>query len=86
MMPSCSSPSLSSRAEQSIPLLATPRIEAFLSASPLAGMTAPIGANTAFMPVRAFGAPHTTSSSPSRVSTVHTRSRSAFGCCLASRT
>src|SRR5580693_8553592 len=39
------------------------------------------------MPVRAFGAPHTTcTGSPVPVSTMQTRSRSAFGCCLASTT
>ena len=36
------------------------------------------------MPVRAFGAPHTTcTGSPAPVSTMQTRSRSAFGCCFA---
>src|ERR1700723_1693112 len=39
------------------------------------------------MPVRAFGAPPTPcTGSPEPVSTMHTRSRSAFGCCLASTT
>jgi hypothetical protein len=39
------------------------------------------------MPVRAFGAPHTTwIGSPEPVSTMQTRSRSAFGCCFASIT
>jgi hypothetical protein len=36
------------------------------------------------MPVRAFGAPQTTcTGSPEPVSTMQTRSRSAFGCCSA---
>src|SRR5215472_15688293 len=53
----------------------------------LPGMKAPGGANTPFMPVRAFGAPHTTwIGLPSPVSTMHTRNRSAFGCGLASTT
>ena len=51
----------------------------------LPGMKAPGGTNTPFMPARAFGAPHTTcTGSPVPVSTMHTRSRSAFGCCFAS--
>ena len=69
-----------------MPLLSTPRIAAFFSTSPVAGITEPIGANTPFMPVRALGAPQTTSSTPSLVSTVQRRSRSAFGCWRASRT
>ena len=46
----------------------------------------PGAANTAFMPVRALGAPHTTVTVPSPVSTVQTRSLSAFGCCSAAVT
>ena len=86
MMPLWSSPSFSSRAEHSMPTLATPRIVAFFRTSPETGMTEPSGAKMALIPVRALGAPQTTSNTPSLVSTVHTRSRSAFGCCFASRT
>ena len=86
MIPSCSSPSLSSRIEHSMPTLATPRIVAFFKTSPETGMIEPSGANTAFMPVRALGAPQTTSNTPCLVSTVHSRSRSALGCWRASRT
>ena len=47
----------------------------------------PGGENTDVMPVRAFGAPHTTwIGLPSPASTMQTRRRSAFGCCLASST
>ena len=53
----------------------------------LPGMKAPGGAKTPFIPARAFGAPQTTwIGSPVPVSTMQTRSRSAFGCCLASAT
>ena len=79
-IPSCSSDSPSSRSEHSIPLLSTPRIFDFLSFVPVAGMTQPARANTPFMPVRALGAPHTTSKrSPPPTSTVQTRRRSALG-------
>ena len=61
-------------------------ITALFSTSPEAGMTEPSGANTAFMPVRALGAPQTTSKTPCLVSTVHRRSLSALGCWRASRT
>ena len=54
---------------------------------PVPGMKAPGAAKTAFMPVRAFGAPQTTDNSvPSPTSTLQARSRSAFGCCTASTT
>ena len=41
--------------------------------------------NTLVSPARAFGAPHTTctGASPLPVSTMHTRKRSALGCCSA---
>ena len=85
-MPSWSSPSPISRMLSSIPLLATPRISPTFSTAPVAGITLPGGANTASIPVRAFGAPHTTDTGPSPASTEHTRSRSALGCCTASIT
>ena len=69
-----------------MPALRTPRISPTFSVIPLPGMTAPGGANTAFIPVRAFGAPHTTDTSASPASTRQTRSRSALGCCTASIT
>ena len=53
----------------------------------LPGMKVPGGENTETMPVRAFGAPQTTcTGEPCPVSTMQTRSRSAFGCCFASIT
>ena len=65
-----------------MPRLSTPRIVPTPSVMSLPGMKVPGGANTPFMPVRAFGAPHTTcTGSPAPVSTMQTRSRSAFGCC-----
>ena len=52
----------------------------------LPGMKAPGGENTPFMPARALGAPHTTwIGLPSPVSTMQTRSRSAFGMLLRPR-
>ena len=61
MIPAWSSPSSSSRAEHSMPLLSTPRIVTRFRTSPVPGMVVPTGANTAFMPARTLGAPHTTS-------------------------
>ena len=69
-----------------MPALRTPRISPTFSVMPVPGMNVPGGANTPFMPVRAFGAPQTTRTVSLPVSTVHTRSRSAFGCCTASIT
>ncbi len=45
-----------------------------------AGHVAPTGANTPFIPARAFGAPHTTWSRSLPVSTSQTLSLSALGC------
>ena len=53
---------------------------------PVPGMKLPGAANTAFIPLRAFGAPHTTETILSPVSTLQARSRSAFGCGTASIT
>src|SRR5215813_6852876 len=87
MMPSWSSEICSSNSDTSMPRLSTSRILPTPSVRFLPGMNAPGGANTPFMPVRALGAPHTTwIGLPSPVSTMHTRSRSAFGCGLASTT
>src|SRR5690349_19469467 len=87
MMPSWSSEICSSNSETSMPRLSTSRILPTPSVTFLPGMNAPGGANTPFMPLRAFGAPQTTwIGLPSPVSTMQTRSRSAFGCCLASTT
>src|SRR5215469_5664173 len=70
-----------------MPRLSTSRILPTPKVMFLPGMNAPTGANTPFMPVRAFGAPHTTwIGLPSPASTMHTRSRSALGCGLASTT
>jgi hypothetical protein len=70
-----------------MPWLSTPRIFPTPSVMFLPGMKVPGGANTPIMPVRAFGAPHTTwIGLPPPVSTMHTRSRSAFGCCSAEMT
>src|SRR5262249_18943855 len=84
MMPSWSSESCSSNSDTSMPRLSTPRILPTPSVMSLPGMKAPGGTNTPFMPVRALGAPHTTcTGSPAPVSTMHTRRRSALGCCSA---
>ncbi len=61
-MPTCSSESPSSRAEQSMPFEIAPRIFRFSSLSP-PGSVLPAGANGYFLPAVTFGAPHTTSSS-----------------------
>src|SRR5215472_1978704 len=87
MMPSWSSDICSSNSDTSMPRLSTSRILPTPSVMFLPGMNAPTGANTPLIPVRAFGAPHTTwIGLPSPVSTMHTRSRSALGCGLASVT
>ena len=83
-MPSWSSEICNSNSDTSIPRLSTPRILPMPSVMFLPGMKAPGGTKTPFMPARAFGAPHTTwTGSPAPVSTMHTRRRSAFGCCSA---
>ena len=69
-----------------MPALWTPRISPTFRVMPVPGMKAPAAANTAFMPVLAFGAPQTTDTMPSPVSTLQARRRSAFGCCTASIT
>ncbi len=80
-MPSWSSEICNSNSDTSMPRLSTPRILPTPSVMFLPGMKAPGGTNTPFMPARALGAPHTTcTGSPAPVSTMHTRSRSAFGC------
>src|SRR6516225_3197247 len=87
MMPSWSSEICNSNSDTSMPRLSTSRIFPIPSVRFLPGMKAPTGANTPFMSVRALGAPHTTwTGLPSPVSTMHTRSRSALGCGLASTT
>src|SRR6516225_10130345 len=87
MMPSWSSEICSSNSDTSMPRLSTSRILPMPSVMFLPGMNAPGGANTPFMPVRAFGAPHTTwIGVPSPASTMQTRSRSALGCGFASMT
>ena len=47
-----------------MPREATPRIVLSFSTAPVFGMRTPAGPNTPFMPARAFGAPHTTCTSP----------------------
>ena len=71
-----------------MPLETMPRTGRFSSVMPLPGMKVPSGANTATMPARAFGAPHTTSTGglPLAISTCTTRRRSALGWGLASTT
>src|SRR5215510_10391125 len=87
MMPSWSSEISSSASDSSMPRLSTPRMVPTPRVMFLPGMNEPGVENTPFMPVRALGAPHTTcTGSPLPVSTRHTRSRSALGCCLASTT
>mmetsp|Transcript_37514 Transcript_37514/g.87439 ORF Transcript_37514/g.87439 Transcript_37514/m.87439 type:complete len:561 (+) Transcript_37514:3391-5073(+) len=88
--PPWSSLSLSSRAEHSMPKLSTPRslptpILKGLPSSP-GGSSAPTVASGTLMPARAFGAPQTIcrGSAPPAL-TLHTRSLSALGCCVASR-
>ena len=85
MMPAWSSPSSSSAAEHSMPLLSTPRIRAGFSGSPVAGMIAPTGANTAFMPACTLGAPHTTSATSLPVSTRQTLQPLGIGMAAARR-
>ena len=71
----------------SMPRLSTPRILPTPSVMFLPGMNEPGGENTPIIPARALGAPQTTcTGSPLPVSTMHTRSRSAFGCCSAETT
>ena len=87
MMPSCSSPSRSSRIEHNMPRDSTPRMVPIFNSAPVAGMIVPGLANTAFMPACAFGAPQTTcTGSPAPVSTMHSRNLSAFGCFSAETT
>ncbi len=86
MMPSWSSESSSSRSDTSMPLETTPRTGRASSVILVPGMYVPTPANTPIMPVLALGAPHTTSTTPEPVSTLHTFSRSAFGCGLHSST
>ena len=87
--PPWSSLSCSSRAEHSMPWLSTPRSLPSLITNGLpssaGGSSAPTRAQGTLMPARAFGAPHTMFSSvPCPASTLHTRRRSASGCCTAS--
>ncbi len=86
MMPAASAESSSSAAEHIIPFDTTPRTGFFSSVIFEPGMYVPSGANTPTSPARAFGAPHTTSSSgaPFSTSTWMTCSLSAFGCLPAS--
>ncbi len=73
-----------------MPIDSTPRMLDFLiSMPPRPGTVVPGNASTPFMPARALGAPHTICKVSLPVSTVHTRSRSAFGCgtaCVTSTT
>ena len=69
-----------------MPALCTPRISPTFRVMPVPGMKAPGAAKTAFMPVRALGAPQTTETMPSPASTLQARRRSALGCCTASIT
>ena len=82
-MPSCSSDSPSSRSEHTMPRDSTPRIFAgFSSMRPPVWpsiSSAPTRAKAIFCPAATFGAPQTTVSLPSPVSTVASRRRSALG-------
>ena len=62
-----------------MPREATPRITVSFSTAPVRGMTVPAGAKTPFIPGARSGAPQTTWTCPSPVSTRQTLSRSAFG-------
>src|ERR1700716_2783980 len=68
-----------------MPRLSTPRMVPTPSVMFLPGMKVPGAENTLTRPARAFGAPQTTCTGapPSPVSTMHTRKRSALGCCSA---
>ena len=81
-MPSASPPTSSSETERIIPSEATPRSFALRSFSP-PGIRAPGWATATVWPAATLGAPQTIVRSPSPVSTVQTRSRSALGCCSA---
>ena len=85
-MPSWSSEISSSRSDTSMPAETTPRTGRASSVMPVPGMKLPSGANTPIMPDLALGAPHTTSTMPLPVSTLHTFRRSALGCGFASST
>ncbi len=79
--PSASPPSSSSETERIIPSEATPRSFALRSFSP-PGIRAPGWATATVWPAATLGAPQTIVRSPSPVSTLQTRSRSAFGMLL----
>ncbi len=78
-MPAESSPISSSVAERIIPSDSTPRSFALPSFCP-PGIVAPGSATGTVWPAATLGAPQTIVRSPSPVSTVQTRSRSASGC------
>src|SRR5579863_4110031 len=69
-----------------MPFDSTPRMTPLARVIFLPGIYVPTGEKTPFMPVRAFGAPQTTCTGPWPASTMHTLSRSALGCGLASMT
>ena len=86
--PPWSSANCNSLAEHNMPWLSTPRsfptlmVKGFPS-SP-GGNSAPTNAHGTRIPTRALGAPQTMSNKvPEPTSTLHTRSRSALGCCSA---
>ena len=88
--PPWSSASCSSLAEHNMPWLSTPRSCPTLMTKGLpsapGGSSAPTRAQGTRMPTRALGAPQTIlSSSAAPTSTLHTRKRSALGCCSAWR-
>jgi hypothetical protein len=86
MIPSCSVPIASSSSARIMPLDSCPRSFAFLSLAP-SGITAPGRATATVCPAATFGAPQTIcDGSPEPVSTRHTVSRSASGCCSARST
>ena len=78
-IPAWSSPRPSSRAEHSIPIDVSPRILRFAISIP-PGRWPPTVASGTTMPARMLGAPHTTRTTPSPVSTSASWSLSAFGC------
>ena len=78
-MPGGPSPSSSSEEAQIIPIDSTPRSFALPILWP-PGSVAPGSATGTVWPAATLGAPQTIVRSPSPVSTVQTRSRSAFGC------
>ena len=81
MIPSCSWESSSSRSDRIMPSDSRPRSFAFFSTTP-PGSVAPGNTTATVAPASKLRAPQTIwRGSPSPTSTMHSESRSAFGCC-----